>query len=168
MGLVVLPEDGREEWATSEPDVGTLLHRGRKAGLQRPGEQPEGRGTGHGGCRPPQDVPGYLGQDRGGGLGTRADRGCSKDRGGWGRGEAGEPDARNPEPEADRESEEGEETMAVGVLALCSGMVSLLGPRSSWMRWVTRRVSRLCWSRTLCLVKSGCWVGASSTKCRLW
>ena len=64
--------------ATSQPDVG-----GRKGGLQRPGEQPEGGAVGQGGHRSLQDMPGYLGQVREGGQGVGAGRGCNKDRQGW-------------------------------------------------------------------------------------
>ena len=64
--------------ATSQPDVG-----GRKGGLQRPGEQPEGGAVGQGGHRSLQDMPGYLGQVREGGRGVGAGGGCNKDRQGW-------------------------------------------------------------------------------------
>lgn len=53
----------------------------------------------------------------------------------------------NPEPKADGESEE---EGTVGTLVLVWNTVSLSGSRSFLMSWVTRWLSRPCWSRTLC------------------
>lgn len=73
-------------------------------------------------------------------------------------------DSRNPEAGADGDNEVYVEE-AVGVLAVVLGAVSLSGSRSFWKVWVSRWRSRPCCSSTLCFIKSGGWVGASSLKC---
>lgn len=100
-----------------EPEVGTLPH-GTEGDLQRPGEQAEGRDNVPGVHWPLQDVPGYLGQDSAGGLGTGAEQGCGKAWKGWSCGEAGTLSSRNPEPEVDGELEVGEDAVAADVLAV--------------------------------------------------
>lgn len=70
LGLVALPEDRREGWDTSAPDMGAFLH-GTQKGVFR-GLKTCFREEVKAGVSPAlQDVPGCLRQDPGGGLGPR-------------------------------------------------------------------------------------------------
>lgn len=79
-------------------------------------------------------------------------------------------ESRTLEAEAPRESMEREEGVAAGVLLAAKSMKICPRIKSSSLRisLATQRMCRPWWSRTLCIRKSGCWIGLRSVKHRLW
>lgn len=99
---------------------------------------------------------------------VEADWGRSKKEN-WGLRKAGKLESSSLEAEAVTDNKEDGEEVAAGVLSMVSSTAcSLLGTRSFWTSWATRRMCWSCWSGPLLVRKSGCWVGIRSLKCRLW
>lgn len=155
---------------TSKQEVGAPLHREYEGGCPRLRMLHEAGRPWHGSFWPLRDRHRVWGDVDELDCPGDADQGLSKETEEWGLAEVDQLESRTLEADAPRESMEREEGVAAGVLLTAKSMKIWPRMDSSSLRisLATQRMCRPCGSRTLCIMKSGGWIGVRSVKHRLW